>query len=759
MIGSQGGVPTLMVNGKPYGPMFYTGDYRGNIDQAQVWYLYQGGMRVFFVFANAETNDSPDDPAYSPPYRWVLADDWRGYEKLDQRIHSLLQVAPDAKVIIRVWFPVRLDFGLQHPGDVIWFEDGHNGPWTDPSTAFIKDPSWPRYSIYSSVWQSEAENGLRALIAHVRAADYSDHVVGYMLTAGAYGEWYPFGDTGGQATDFSPAAVDAFRTWLQQKYGTDEALRQAWNDPSVTLGGDTIPTRQQRDVYDYFGSFLELPRRQYIFDYYSFCSDWKARVIGSLARVVKEETDGKALVGAFYGDLQNVQYLESGFSLFRRLLNDPAIDFWSAPPTYENRGPGGTPTIRFPLETLKLHGKLWIDETDARTVGAGPAEVRFGAPASLQESVEELRKFYSLILTRGVTGYWFEQSPGWYASPTIREAMAQMQQIGQIGVQLPRQSATDVAVIVDQESLLVTKNKITTELVDKLKVDELFRMGTPPDFYEMDDLRQAAKRGYRMYIFLNAFLLNQEERRVIDSLKRDGNVLVFFFAPGLGDPDTRPVWSTSNSERLTGMHLAYRSGWHTLQMNPTAAYVSTLGEMPAGIPIGRFYRPITTGFTATPEKPQSPPPSYASGYFYVDDPQSTALATYVGTADAGFAIRRFPDWTSVYFGGTALPAVTLRQLAHLAGAHLYVEDDDVIYGNQSFLALYVTKTGVKTVYLAKPADVYDMFDDHLIGAGIDHFQFDAEANSTHLFFIGKMSDLESASKSQEGSSASAALEE
>lgn len=194
-------------------------------------------------------------------------------------------------------------------------------------------------------------------------------------------------------------------------------------------------------------------------------------------------------------------------------------------------------------------------------------------------------------------------------------------------------------------------------------------------------------------------------------------------------------------------------------MSPTAAYGSTLGEVPAGTPIGRFYRPVSTGFTATPGKPEAPPASYASGYFYVDDPRPIALATYLGTADVGFAIRRFSNWTSVYFGGTALPAVTLRQLARLAGVHLYLEDDDVIYGNESFLALYVTKAGPKTVHLVKPADVYDMFEEKLVGKGVDHFRFDAEANTIHLFFIGKLSDLEKTSRSQEGSNGSAAIEE
>jgi len=42
-------------------------------------------------------------------------------------------------------------------------------------------------------------------------------------------------------TDYSPDFTARFRDWLVRKYGSEQALRQAWNDPSVSLGSFRTP--------------------------------------------------------------------------------------------------------------------------------------------------------------------------------------------------------------------------------------------------------------------------------------------------------------------------------------------------------------------------------------------------------------------------------------------------------------------------------------------------------------------------------------
>ena len=69
---------------------------------------------------------------------------------------------------------------------------------------------------------------------------------------------------------------------------------------------------------------------------------------------------------------------------------------------------------------------------------------------------------------------------------------------------------------------------------------ELPRLGTPVDYLELDDVLAEGAGRYRMVIFLNPYLINDQERRGIEErLKRDGNTLVWLYAPGLINPDAR----------------------------------------------------------------------------------------------------------------------------------------------------------------------------------------------------------------------------
>jgi hypothetical protein len=271
-------------------------------------------------------------------------------------------------------------------------------------------------------------------------------------------------------------------------------------------------------------------------------------------------------------------------------------------------------------------------------------------------------------------------------------------------------------------------------------------LGTPADFFEMDDLLTAAQRGYKLYVFLNAFSLSAKERAAIDSLKRDGNVLLFMFTAGIFDPENLGSADLTRTKEVTGFDLEYKPSWCSLEMVPTDEYGELLGALPAGVTLGRFYRPVTTGFTVAPGESQMPPPSTANGYFFVGDLEKNVvpLATYRGTKDVGFALKRFDNWTSVFFGATAIPAVTLRQLLRLAGGHIYLDTDDVVYGNESFLTIYATSPGKKKVVLPKPADVYDMFAERLVTSQSSEFTFDAKVNTTYLFFIGDLGELEKA---------------
>ncbi|MDD4519058.1 MAG: hypothetical protein PHH90_11280, partial [Limnochordia bacterium] len=308
----------------------------------------------------------------------------------------------------------------------------------------------------------------------------------------------------------------------------------------------------------------------------------------------------------------------------------------------------------------------------------------------------------------------------------------------------PRESVADVAIIIDQDSLLTVQEKITNDVISRFFIHEVGRMGTVPAVFEMDDLPTAIDNGYKMYIFPNAFYLNDTERALINSLKADGNVLVFMFAPGVMNPDAEQILSIGHVRSLVEMNLVYQPRMMALDLKPLEKAYEYAVSLSSGLSLGRYYRAITTGLWIPPGGTVAP--TYVGGYLSVSDPCAKPLAEYVWGPGVGFAVKEHANWTSVFYGACALPAPVMRDMAKNAGCHIYIDTDDFIWRNASFLGLYTVTAGEKTVRLPEPFDVYDVFDDRLIGEGIDKFVFTAGENKTYLFFTGDVSVLEATKK-------------
>jgi hypothetical protein len=73
------------------------------------------------------------------------------------------------------------------------------------------------------------------------------------------------------------------------------------------------------------------------------------------------------------------------------------------------------------------------------------------------------------------------------------------------------------------------------------------------------------------------------------------------------------------------------------------------------------------------------------------------------------AMKRFANWCSVYVGTTVLPTTLLRALARLAGVHLFIDTEDIIYVNSKLLVLATTDAkGPRTLFFPRKTNVYDL---------------------------------------------------
>jgi hypothetical protein len=101
----------------------------------------------------------------------------------------------------------------------------------------------------------------------------------------------------------------------------------------------------------------------------------------------------------------------------------------------------------------------------------------------------------------------------------------------------------------------------------------------------------------------------------------------------------------------------------------------------------------------------------------------------------GLVVKRFDNWTSVYSAAPCVPAEILRKLADMAGVNLYTGLGDVVYANKSYLSLTVNDGGKRTIHLPHTSDVYDLFDEKLVGIQIKEFSVDMLEKSTKVWLI------------------------
>ena len=104
-------------------------------------------------------------------------------------------------------------------------------------------------------------------------------------------------------------------------------------------------------------------------------------------------------------------------------------------------------------------------------------------------------------------------------------------------------------------------------------------------------------------------------------------------------------------------------------------------------------------------------PGKSAKLFSVRDSAATTLGTLPGSDAVTLAIKKMSNWTSLYSITPLLPPGFYRELARMAGVHIYNEKDEALYANRSYLTLCCNEAGPRTIRLPHVADVFDPFTD------------------------------------------------
>ena len=223
------GVPRLMINGQPVPPLlfFFNTQVPASVIAAGVKGLQYlapqmqdanaAGIHIFSMGFDSWPWDAGS--AANPP----------SFSASDQEMAQLLKTDPQAVFLLRI--PVS------PPAN--WSGWANYAQWGPNEDNLYLDGTSAPISIASNVYFQGFIAGVKLMVQHYESSSYASHILGYHIAGQNTGEWFP-ANYRNEGLDYSPASTAAFRSWLLQKYGTDQALSNAWGF-SVTIAKAPIP--------------------------------------------------------------------------------------------------------------------------------------------------------------------------------------------------------------------------------------------------------------------------------------------------------------------------------------------------------------------------------------------------------------------------------------------------------------------------------------------------------------------------------------
>lgn len=688
-----GGVPTLVINGQPSSMMTYM--------------TYTPTPKYFRQFAETgihlySFSATCSGATYGIARPTEVAPGEYDYSQLDERLQMVVEADPQARIVPRVYLTSPGWWDEQNPEELVIAQDEDGTLRPHEEVPGKRCPSWA-----SQKWREHTAETLRAFISHIEAGPYAQHLIGYHLASGVTEEWMMWGGNDGVWVDYSRPNQEKFRAWLRRKYGNEVArLRRAWGRAEVDFEAADIPARAERQATTFLGLRDPL-KEQPAIDFYNYNSDLVAETMAYFARAVKEETQGRALVGVFYGYVMQLsgsgdaRLQNAGHLALTEAWDCPDIDFFTSPSHYSFRelDPGYS-TFMSLTDSIKLHGKLWFDENDYRTFLTPGSPRQYGKRETFEESLALQHREMGNLFAQGCGAWWFDMGGGWYDDARMMEAIARMNRTGEEVVGLDRSPVDEIAVVVDPRSPCAVKPGYP--LMGPLfveQVQELGHMGTPFGLYHLDDLPRLERAQF--VIFLNVVAPTGKQREMIHRyLRGSGRTALWIWAPGLL---TEGGIDEAAMQELTGIRLR-----------------ASKEEAPLVVSVAdRVYGTQQRGGPVC----------------WAEDDAAEVLGTLEHNTRPGLVRKHVDGHTAIYSSAPCLPAWLLRDLARAAGVHLYLDEDAIVYANHSLLSLTAIRDGDHLIRLPEPHTVEDLYGDTSVASAATEFTHPFAKGQTALFCL------------------------
>jgi beta-galactosidase len=580
-------------------------------------------------------------------------------------------------------------------------------------------------SIASEKYAEIMREYLTDLRKYIESRPYGKAVVGYRFVWGYDGQWGPlrnehgYGKEPPKYIDYSEPMQKYFRKWLKNKYGTVEKLRKAWNSPNLTFKDAAISGIENRNIDQFKNNIYLLNPEKYqnIIDYREATASVTSELLLKFCKAVKDAGKKDIITMAYYPDVSGRAGGGPNSQTNYRMVLDSKYFDAAGGPSYEARDIGLGNNTNALVSSFPLHSKLHLTEMDHRVFPVARRNyannLLFDTP---RRSLSILRREYMKQMCFGAGSWTFDMGLGWFNDPLIAAIIGDSRKVFSNVLEYDRSTVAKMAVFIGNYSKMVQADSRRGSIPKTMiagNTAALYHTGTPVDYYNMCDL-ELVKDKYKVFYFPVAYGLRPEEVKAIDSLKKDGNVLVF----GCGAGYVTDTASMQNVEKLTGM---------TMKADPALSLTVKIVKNAHSIT-----KNINGYFGSGGERGLE----LGLPKFYVDDPKAVKLGEFVkSNGKCGFAVKDFGSWKSVYIGSTGfMNGNIFKNIARYAGLHIYNEDSDVMFFNKSLIAIHASSSGTKTIVLPEKADVTSLWDNKYAGK-LQKIERDMKAGENALYLV------------------------
>ena len=706
-LGLNGSVDTIRVNGEEipvaiyYGQPSYatSGRFAGKNTEDDFHLMTEAGYQLFNVsiLIGADVVKHKD---FQGPTVWT-GEGEVNLELVDRRVKELLSVNPDAYIILLVNMDVPEWWLKRHPEEGVVWDNGER------QTNLV--------SLASRRWQEDTAEVLRRVGRHIQEATWGNRVIAWYAVAGYDGQWFqpmqhkpPFA-----FCDYSPMMLDYFRDWLRREYAGDELKwNQAWGTQGLRFETAEIPSRAERTEGKAY--YLDPVKDRSGIDFLRAQARLTDEVIGVFLKAFVEGI-GRPILGGTYFIPSDCSYVngQAQRPVDELIYDCGEYNFAASPLGYDCHGLDQNGTGARNLKFQRLNGRLFIGEDDSRTFRSQPFNFRWGNPTSFG-TLAGMRRNIAQRLTNGGAHWYFDMYGHWYDVPSIqklfRQEMAVMRALREFAP-LPLLGAQ--AASVKKGGMNLNKRLNTHDDLQQVHFPQktLRNPHFAVDQLNWRSLSSPNLPAYKLFLLNDNFALDERDRKALDVLKRDGNILVFEHAFGYSDCKTL---SAENISSATGMHI--------VEWNPE----ESLSDM-------TWF--VEEGVEEFGELQGQRVESAKAKRFVVDDENAEVLGRYEDGSVAA-AVRKYSDWTAVYLPTAFTQGEILDAIGKLAGVHVYSELPVNVCSGGRCVSVYCPVQQVKgLVLLPTRLSVYEVFGRQTL-IDVTELPIDLSFGETKLYFLG-----------------------